>query len=908
MQRSLRVVVVTLALLACALPLAAQTTLVEYQLAGPLGEIGGNVGDAGDVDGDGVHDLLVGGTTGVSSLLLTFSGADGSKLPGSFPAGGGSGIGDLNGDGLRDVVSVDSVALRAYSRATGGVLWGVANISSPMVGGRNVAVLPDIDGDGVDDVAFGEPQAGPASEFGNGIVRLLSGSDGSLIHMLSAPPGSSTFGIASAPFADADGDGVGDLLVGQIGYFVGGAQVGRALLYSTSTFTSLAQIVGDRSLESFGGGVLDGGDLDGDAVHDIVVKGFTTTAARVFAYSGATLVELWASGPVPSTSLVAVGDVDGDGRTDLVAAHISGPAGLAVVLSGADGSALGSFPGHAPFSFASIAGPGDLDGDGQPELLVGVPTNPFQEPGSSPRADIVSLPDGALLSSLSNLAGNMHLGLDVALAGDLDADGLADIGVIGDTHVAAFSRVSGAPLFVTKLPVVPALQSDGSASALAAPGDLSGDGVPDLVVGDGNETNVTKGRVFLVSGDDGALLQMLEGVQSQENFGHFVVADADRNGDGVRDVWVTSEFLTVAGTANAGEVRLYSGANWSVLTTLHGAVLANGAFGSSLSVGGDIDGDGVAEIAVGSHDNVAGPNTGALYVFSGATGVVLRRIDGAFLSNGVTGLITGDADGDDIPDILAVEVCWNSCQGRARLLSGRTGVVLWTAVGSTANSNLGRRLANVGDVNGDGRADVAVSEFTFAPQPSLRILSGLDGSALDTLTIEANSAVQTGSNSAGLFDAGGCSDLLIGQPNHAGNGSVQVLASSKGGIHGFVDVGFAKAGSNGQTPSLRGYGGLAAGQVVTVTARHALPGAPGAWFIGLSAGNLPFKQGVLVPNPAGPFFVFPVAANGNGVFSISAPNPASVFAGLSLWHQMWFQDVAALAGVSATNGMKETFK
>src|SRR4029453_7689984 len=101
----------------------------------------------------------------------------------------------------------------------------------------------------------------------------------------------------------------------------------------------------------------------------------------------------------------------------------------------------------------------------------------------------------------------------------------------------------------------------------------------------------------------------------------------------------------------------------------------------------------------------------------------------------------------------------------------------------------------------------------------------------------ANSAVQTGSATAGLFDAGGCSDMLVGQPNHAGNGSVQVLASSKGGLHGFIDVGFAKPGSNGKTPSLRGYGGLAAGQVVTVTARWALPGAAGVWFIGLSAGN-----------------------------------------------------------------------
>ena len=234
--------------------------------------------------------------------------------------------------------------------------------------------------------------------------------------------------------------------------------------------------------------------------------------------------------------------------------------------------------------------------------------------------------------------------------------------------------------------------------------------------------------------------------------------------------------------------------------------------------------------------------------------------------------------------------------------------MLWTVEGSVAGSTLGRRFASVGDVNGDGRADVAVSENTFAPQQALRVLSGLDGSVLDTLAIEAGSSVHGGSTTAGLFDAGGCSDLLVGQPDHAGNGSVQVLASSQGGIHGFVDVGFAKPGSNGKTPSLRGYGNPAAGQPVTLTARWTLPSAPGTWFIGLSAGNLPFKQGVLVPNPSGPFFVIPIAANASGVFSITANNPAAVFTGLAIWHQVWFKDAAAPAGVSATNGMKEIFK
>ncbi|HZL99043.1 MAG TPA: VCBS repeat-containing protein [Planctomycetota bacterium] len=893
------------ALLLLASSVPAQTTLVEYALTGPLGEVGRSVADAGDVDGDGVHDLLVAGNT----ILLTYSGADGSLLPGSFPVSGALGIGDLDGDGLRDIVSGNLFTLEAYSRATGALLWSVLNLSPSNGGGRSAAVLPDIDGDGVEDVAFAETLAGGAL-FGGGIVRLLSGTDGALIHQLDAPAGSDGFGASIAPFADVDGDGRAEVLVGQLGYFVAGQKLGRVQVYSTDDFSPLLEIVGDGTVDNFGIGALDGGDLDGDGAHDVVVKGFEVSTARVYAFSSASLRPLWQLGGLPSGSLAAVGDLDGDARTDLVAAKQGGVGlGSAVVLSGADGDILGAFAGSSPLALGSIAAPGDLDGDGSPELVVGVNTHPFFSPGVLEHAEILSLPDGGLQSTISNLAGQMNLGLDVTLAGDLDGDGLSDAATIGNAHVAAFSRASGEALFVTKLPVVPFPTSDGMASSITAPGDLSGDGVPDLVIGDGNEINVTKGRVFVVSGASGALLTQIEGAFDGENLGQTVAATDDFDGDGVRDVWVTVSLLPVGGQSGAGEVRLYSGATWSVLMTLHGAVQSNGNFGRSLSVGGDIDLDGVLDVAVGSLDNVAGPNTGALYLFSGASGALLRRIDGAFLSNGVTGLIAGDADGDDVPDVLAAELCWNSCQGRVRLFSGRTNALLWQAAGSGSSSNFGRRLASVGDVDGDGRADVSVSEFSASFLPSLRILSGLDGGNLDELAVEANSAAFIGSATAGLFDAGGCADLLLGEPAHDDDsGSVSVLTSSQGGIHGFIDVGQAKAGSNGKTPSLRGYGGLDAGQLVTVTARHVLPSAPGAWFIGVSAGNLPFKQGVLVPNPAGPFFVVPMAVNGNGVFSVTAANPSSVFTGLALWHHMWFQDAAAPAGVSATNGMQEIFK
>ena len=139
--RHLGVCLSSFALVALAARAPAQTTLVDYQLADSLGEVGANVADAGDIDGDGVHDLLVGGSAGASSILLTYSGADGTLLPGSFPVAGAFGIGDLDGDGQRDIVSGDLFALTARSRATGGVLWSVENESPSNSGGRNACAL-----------------------------------------------------------------------------------------------------------------------------------------------------------------------------------------------------------------------------------------------------------------------------------------------------------------------------------------------------------------------------------------------------------------------------------------------------------------------------------------------------------------------------------------------------------------------------------------------------------------------------------------------------------------------------------------------------------------------------------------------------------------------------------------------
>jgi hypothetical protein len=127
-------------------------------------------------------------------------------------------------------------------------------------------------------------------------------------------------------------------------------------------------------------------------------------------------------------------------------------------------------------------------------------------------------------------------------------------------------------------------------------------------------------------------------------------------------------------------------------------------------------------------------------------------------------------------------------------------------------------------------------------------------------------------------------------------------------VHGFVDLGLAKPGASGKAPRLNGYGDLAANGLVTIKVRDALPFAAGIWFIGLSQGNVPFKQGTLVPLPGPLFFSIPLPADALGEVTITANNPAGVFAGLAIYHQFWFADAGASAHVSASNGLREIFK
>lgn len=397
--------------------------------------------------------------------------------------------GDLDKDGFPDIVVGRPYAgdndyaggVAALSGKNGKTLWYVSGKPKQYLG-SSLATGSDFNGDGFLDVVVGAPFDSQVAESA-GRVEILSGKDGASLFSIVESQKNQFLGTSALVGSDIDHDGVSEIIVGgnSTNSKTPGQQTpNRINVYSGKTGALLYSLTTPLGGSRFGATLASLGDADGDGVIDFAaglpINHFSMAVPQVIAYSGATGSQLWVTngsgGSAFGYSIDAAGDLNGDGKTDLIVGtpkwcvFTQDCQGEAFVLSGSTGQILHSMTKnkYADRFGVSVAGVGDLNGDGYPDLAVGTPYD--DDPtttGASEGSDegSVTLFSGKTFEVLTvngnsgvlyGQKGAGHFGAYITGLGDINHDSIPDfLGVgrgvpvsPGQTLSAYFEIISGA--------------------------------------------------------------------------------------------------------------------------------------------------------------------------------------------------------------------------------------------------------------------------------------------------------------------------------------------------------------------------------------------------------------------------------------------------------------------------------
>jgi VCBS repeat protein len=737
----------------------------------------------GDVDGDGDLDLVAGNWSSPDAnepqrnrLYLNngtadpFAGVVGKDITADAYGTVSVALGDVDADGDLDLVAgnfMNGTGLspnRLYlNNGTADPFNGVAgkDLTADLYGTRSVA-LGDVDGDGdldlvagnLGDVVHSGPPLPDRLYLNNGTADPFVGVSGRDIT-------SDARGTNSVALGDLDGDGDLDLVAGNTG-------VNRLYLNESSSdpFAGISgKNVAAGSTFTFSVAL---GDMDGDGDLDLVVGNYGGWINRLYLNNGTADPFAGVSGKEITADLgftvsVALGDVDGDGDLDVVAANLdpinpwdpdrlylnNGTADPFAGVSGKDISADG-------FESPSVA-LGDMDRDGDLDLVAagqGRPSRLYLNNGTADPFAGVSGKD----------IGSVGYDTNAVALGDVDGDGDLDLVVgngsggnrlyLNNGTADPFAGVSGS-----------GISSDADSTYAVALGDVDGDGDLDLVAGNLGQPS----RLYLNNGTADPFAGVSGRDISADAFRTLSVALGDVDADG--DLDLVAGNSGPYGSPQRNRLYLNNGTS-DPFAGVSGHDLTADAFDTQSVAVGDVDGDGDLDLVAGTPD---GPNR--LYLNNGSSGgwSASKGKDVTADVRATDSVALGDVDRDGDLDLVAGN--WNQPSRLYRNEGGSFlgGTDLPGAAGLT-------HAVALGDVDGDGNLDLVAGNFQ---QANRLYLNG--GTSFEAPSDITDTATLTTSLALGDVNRDGHPDLVVGKQNlpnrlYLNNGSSEPFAGVPGTV------------------------------------------------------------------------------------------------------------------------------
>lgn len=807
---------------------ATMNNTADVTLNGVAGTdfFGGSVAGAGDVNGDGFKDVIIGARQndvgGVNSgcAYLFWGGTIVNNVPDAVFSGSivndqfgfsVASAGDFNRDGYTDLIigtpyndesGSDAGKAWLYTNTRNYVATPIASFSGPGGNdffGRISKSAGDVNGDGFDDVLV--------NSLNTQQVHLFFG--GSFINntvdvVFNAQNGSESFGVSVSTAGDVNSDGYSDIIIGAE---TSNSTIGRAyIFFGGISMDNIPDLIlfGQALNQNFGSSVSYAGDVNNDNYDDVIVG--TKSAGKAYLFFGGNsmnnIADVVFTGPGGIEFAVTdAGDINGDTYDDVAVGAYQDAGGLGKVFVYHGGASMNNVAdviitgsGTNNFLGSKLSNAGDVNADGYPDLIVvgNVPTligndtkGKVQVFFGGPAMDV--LPD----ITMTGYYDFYFLGSSVSTLGDYNKDGYTDFvvsaGLLGRVYIFfGGPSVDNVPDYVISSEKVNGSLTIGMSASYA--GDVNGDGSPDLIAG-GHALNAPgNSYIFTYSNSSGDISdEGFVGESASDLLGFSVATAGDINNDGYSDVIVGARLNDAAGT-NAGRAYIYFGGNPMDYIP---EVILNGTypgeqFGWSVSSAGDVNKDGYSDVIVGAPLNdAAGEDAGRAYIFFG--GPSMNNIADVVLTGestadnfGYSVASAGNFNGNgfnDIWDDVIVGSFYNDGggldAGRAYVYYGGNTMdnfadIIFT--GLAAGDRLGVSVASAGDVNGDSYGDIIVgasrNDIAGTNAGAAYIFHGAltPDNIVDATIFGTGSGDEFGSSvaCAGDMDGDGMSDVIIG--------------------------------------------------------------------------------------------------------------------------------------------------